>query len=234
MLKAALVSGMLAGVVVAFFHLVLAERVIDRAIQLEHERNRARGVAPAEPVIGRPVQKVGLVVGFILYGAVWGLVFGAAYAVIGERLPAGTAAGRIWVLAALAGWSVAVFPFAKYPANPPGVGDPASIWYRQALYFGFAALSIAGVGIALALSRLRRARESAPGWTAWRAPLAIYAAYVVVLYLVMPANPDPVRMPAGIVWTFRSLSLVGLVLFWASLGAAFSRLEARSSRTPWG
>ena len=41
---------------------------------------------------------------------------------------------------------MAIFPFLKYPANPPGVGEPESIGYRQTLYVGFIALAVLGLG----------------------------------------------------------------------------------------
>jgi hypothetical protein len=62
-----------------------------------------------------------------------------------------------------------------------------------------------------------------------RAVLTLYAVYAVGLYLAMPANPDPVRMPAGLVWTFRAISLAGLVVFWLVLGTSFQWL-ARARR----
>jgi hypothetical protein len=40
----------------------------------------------------------------------------------------------------------------------------------------------------------------------------------------MPANPDPIRMPSDLVWTFRAITLAGLVVFWAVLGPAFAWL----------
>jgi hypothetical protein len=54
--------------------------------------------------------------------------------------------------------------------------------------------------------------------------LILYAVYAVALYLAMPANPDPVRMPADLVWTFRAISLAGLVVFWLALGTSFQWL----------
>jgi hypothetical protein len=118
---------------------------------------------------------------------------------------------------------VAVFPFLKYPANPPGVGEPESIAFRQLLYVGFIAL--AGLGLVAALA-LRRSL-GAPGAGAARrlAPAAVYAVWAVGLYLLMPGNPDPVRLPGDVVGPFRLLSLAGLVVFWGGLGAALALLS---------
>lgn len=221
-LKAAVVAGLIAGAVAAGFHWVLTEPVIDRAIEIEKQQSRAQGAKPGEPVVSRPAQRVGLVVGFLLYGAAWGLLSGVLFHVTRVWQPAAwTEAKRGFVFAALVGWSVAVFPFLKYPANPPGVGDPETIGYRQGLYLGFIGLSVLGAAFASGLQRsLRRA-----GRSAWPIALAGYVVYLAVLYLAMPSNPDPVKMPPQLVWTFRALSLAGLVLFWGVLGGAFGWLS---------
>jgi hypothetical protein len=45
--------------------------------------------------------------------------------------------------------------------------------------------------------------------------------YAAAVYVMMPANPDPVAMPAQLVWTFRAISFAGLIVFWMALGGAF-------------
>jgi len=45
------------------------------------------------------------------------------------------------VLVGLMWWSVALIPFLKYPANPPGVGNPETMAFRQGIQLGFIALS---------------------------------------------------------------------------------------------
>jgi len=217
--KAAVVAGLLAGLVAAGFHSLLTESVIDRAIQIEEQSSQARGRPAEEPLVSRRAQRVGLVFGFLLYGVAWGLLTGIVSHLVRSRLSELSNAKRGLVLAAVAGWSVAIFPFLKYPANPPGVGDPGTIGYRQGLYLGFIGLSIIGAVLAFGLQRLLGGRRSA-----WPFALVLYAACLVVVYLAMPPNPDPVEMPSEIVRTFRALSLAGLVLFWVVLGAAFGWL----------
>lgn len=221
-LKAAVIAGLIAGAVVAGFHSLLIEPVIDRAIEIEERLSQARGAPTEKPVVSRPAQRVGLVFGFVLYGVVWGLLFGVLFHVTRAwQPPAWTSTRQGLLLALLAGWSVAVFPFVKYPANPPGVGDPAMIGYRQGFYLGFIGLSVLGAVLAFGLERsMSRGRRSA-----WPVVLGLYMAYLVVVYLAMPSNPDPLRMPSQVVWKFRALSLAGLVLFWGVLGGAFGWLS---------
>jgi len=228
-LKAAVLAGLLAGLVAAGFHSLLTEPVIDRAIQIEEQASKAQGKPVEEPVVSRRTQRVGLVFGFLLYGGAWGLLAGVVSHLVRSRLPALSDAKRGAVLALLGGWSVAIFPFLKYPANPPGVGEPATIGYRQGLYLGFIGLSIIGAILAFWLQRSLGSRTR----SAWPLALALYVVYLVLVYLAMPSNPDPVGMPSRLVWTFRALSLAGLVLFWGVLGAAFGWLCRERERRAW-
>ena len=44
----------------------------------------------------------------------------------------------------------------KYPANPPAVGDPETIYYRQSLYVGYLVISgFTALALALAWNRLQ-------------------------------------------------------------------------------
>jgi predicted cobalt transporter CbtA len=222
-LVSAVVAGLIAGAVAAVFHQVLTEPVIDRAIAAEEARESAQpGHSHEAPVVSRRGQKIGLVVGLLLYGAIWGVLVGLGVYLTQDWAPADWSLGRRGlVVALLAGWSVALFPFLKYPANPPGVGEPDTIGYRQTLYLGFIVLAVLGLSLAVGLRRLRAASRGAG---AWIAPILFYAAWALGIYVLMPPNPDPVEMSETILRPFRVLSLAGLVVFWAGLGIAFAWL----------
>ena len=220
-LKTVLVStiaaGLIGGALASAFHGLFTEPVIDRAIAAEEQRAAAEPRHHGEePVVSRRGQKIGLVVGLLLYGATWGLVVGLAlHATRGWTRPAWSLGRRGAFLAGLLGWSVAIFPFLKYPANPPGVGEPESIGYRQTLYVGFIALAVLGLALATAL------RRRTGGWLA---PAAFYVAWALGIYFLMPSNPDPVELSQTIVRPFRALSLTGLVIFWSALSAILAVL----------
>lgn len=232
LLRSAVLAGLIAGVAVSIFHLLLAEPVIDRAISLEEQRSAASGASAEAPLVSRAVQKVGLVAGLLLYGAIWGLLFGVAYRVLERHVDAPSVPLRGAFVAALVGWSVALFPFLKYPANPPGVGDAATITYRQTLYFGFVALSVVGLALALGVRRIVASMKEPSGTERVSRLLAVgfYIVYLAAVYVLMPANLDRVDMPAGLVWTFRAISFAGLGLFWAVLAVAFARLTRERAR----
>jgi predicted cobalt transporter CbtA len=223
-LKVAVVAGLIAGAIISGFHTLLIEPVIERAIALEELHGQAHGEARAEPVVDRPTQRWGLVLGFILYGAIWGLLLGVLmYLTQGWRPTTWTIVRYGVVLAVLVGWSVALFPFLKYPGNPPGIGEAETVGYRQALYVGFIGLSVVGTILAVGLFRLlnRPAWASSPAGRRWLLVTAFYLIYAAAIYAVLPANPDPIEMPADLVWTFRLVSFVGLMLFWMILGGVF-------------
>jgi predicted cobalt transporter CbtA len=212
-MRAALLAGVAAGLLAALFNFILTEPIIDRAITLETLRHQAEGTYE-EPMVSRGAQQVGLFVGFVLFGLTWSLLLGAAYHISQRWLPAWSRLGRGLLLAALGLWAVALFPALKYPANPPGVGDPDTIGYRQALYLGFLGLSVAAALVASIVAYRR----------GWRVGVAVLAVVSLVLFVAMPPNPDPLTMPADIVIPFRLFSALGLCVFWAAMGLVFGAL----------
>jgi hypothetical protein len=60
---------------------------------------------------------------------------------------------------------------------------------------------------------------------------AFYVIYAAVIYAALPANPDPVEMPADLIWTFRLISFVGLMLFWVILAGVFGWFARGTSPT---
>jgi predicted cobalt transporter CbtA len=215
----ALLAGILAGVAAATFHFIATEGVIDRAIMLETLRHQAEGTYE-EPMVSREVQKFGLFVGFVIYGVTWSLLFGAGFYVLQRWLDSDSVVKRAATLAAAGFWSVALFPFLKYPANPPGVGDPETITLRQTLYLTVLGVSIAGMLLSIALAHYR----------GWRQALLALLAFDAVVYALLPGNPDAIRTPLDILWTFRALSVAGLAVFWCVLGLSFGLLLQRQER----
>jgi Probable cobalt transporter subunit (CbtA) len=231
-LKVSIVAGVIAGALISGFHALLLEPVIERAIALEEQHSQTRGEAHAEPVVDRPTQRWGLVLGFVAYGAIWGLLLGVLlYLTQGWRPATWTMVRYGVVLAVLLGWSVAWFPFLKYPANPPGIGDADTVGYRQALYVGFIGLSVLGTATALGVFRLLHRPTGVPAHGRARGlwVIAVYVIYAAAIYVVFPANPDPVEMPAELVWIFRLIAFAGLLLFWVSLAGLFGWLARDTS-----
>ncbi|MSQ27732.1 MAG: hypothetical protein EXR51_06300 [Dehalococcoidia bacterium] len=220
-LRNALVAGLLAGLITAAFHFAFTETVIEQAIALEQAHTAEHGTAEsAPPVVSREGQRLGLFLGYGIYGLMWGLLFGVVFATLRLARRSGAGAGPSgWWLALLAGWSVGVLPFLKYPANPPGVGDPDTISYRLGLYAALLALSVIGTAAAAYAGH-----RMAPGGNGRALSAALAILWGAILVLAMPANPDAVSAPEALLQSFRALSLAGLALFWISFAIGFGWL----------
>jgi hypothetical protein len=163
------------------------------------------------------------VLGFVLLGISWGMVFGVAFQAAQRWLPAMSRFKQGLTMALFAYWTVALLPFLKYPANPPGMGDPETIGERQALYAGFLALSVItvllGVWLMSALqTRLANGtRATSLGWAA-------IVGISLLLFVLMPGIPEVSELPSDLLNWFRVMSVLGLTVFWATMGVLFGKL----------
>ena len=135
-----------------------------------------------------------------------------------------------FVSAGIGFWALSLFPFLKYPLNLPGVGESDTLVLCQGFQFLFFALSIGGVvALLVFLNRINRSAESLAKKQRNVARMGLlYGAFAVVLYFVLPSNPNPVTASSEIVWRFRVLFLLGHFLLWGLLAAGVAVLLSRS------
>ena len=74
--------------------------------------------------------------------------------------------------------------------------------------------------------RLHDGLRAGPSAKAWAAA-ALYCAGLAVIFLALPADPDPLDAPADLVWRFRMASLGGLAAAWATLALTTGALLTR-------
>ena len=124
------------------------------------------------------------------------------------------------VVGALGFWTISLFPFFKYPLNPPGVGEESTLLMRQSFQVLTILLSAAAtIGILLAMKVINTGATE----LSQRAPkylgLAVgYLVFVVALLVVIPGNPDPIPVPVDLLEQFRTLTIIGNFLSWMLLG----------------
>ena len=219
--------GVGAGVASALLLSVTGEPLVRQAIAIEEARSVAPAAAEPELVSRAAQSGPGLFLGLGLVGAAFGVLLALTSWGLRRAHP-DPFRRSLWAGVLLFG-SITLLPWLKYPPNPPAVGDPDTILRRQALYVSLIALSLALVMLGVALAgRLRRA-----GWPEARrvAVLAIVGALAVGLALAaLPAAPDPVTVPATLIWRFRLSSLGGNAVLWAILSVGFGVLAAEGSR----
>src|SRR5215813_13438522 len=232
MMRMLLVRGMIAGLAAGALALVFAwifgEPQVGHAIRFENQQARLAGAVPAPQLVARTIQETfGLAPGVGLVGVALGGLFSIAFAVcygrIGQFGPRATSA-----LVAIGGFTaIELVPFLKYPADPPSVGNPATIGHRTALYFALIAISFAACVASVLIGRRLAPRFG--NWNACLLAAAALIALVAVAYLVMPAiNEVPADFPAAVLWRFRLASLGIQTVLWATLGLAFGALIERS------
>jgi predicted cobalt transporter CbtA len=239
-LRRGVAAGLLAGLLAGLFAFVMGEPQLDQAIGLE-ESNHQEGQASTAhedgghasgnggEVFSRSVQKVGLFFATGLSGAFVGGLFGLVFAYLRPRLTPESDWNRSLLLALVIFVGAALIPFLKYPANPPTVGDPATIGVRTAAYFAMVGLSLLAILIAWYASRLLRER----GVSAPIRQIAVGLGLVIVvtgLFVALPAATDPGEFPAALLWSFRLSSLGTQLVLWTGLGVVFGLLCERANR----
>lgn len=233
-LRRGMAAGLLAGLLAGLFAFVSGEPLLDQAIALEssaHTDHAVHGQAHAEggEVFSRSTQKAGLFVATGFTGVFVGGLFGLAFTYFRGRLASESDWGRSLSLAAGIFAGAALFPFLKYPANPPTVGDPATIRARTAAYFAMVGLSLLAVLISWYASGLLQRRGVSTPVRHVTVGLGL-AAVVITLFLVLPATSDPGDFPAGLLWSFRLSSLGTQLVLWTGLGVFFGALCERAGR----
>jgi len=137
-----LFSGAIAGTFLGLINQVVVEPYIDKAIGIQTQAAINGGgqvIDPVQQSSYRVWQKEGGIVASTIYGislsALFGVIF--VYSRNSVLLPSSSNRMRALVLAAIMFFVLFVVPSLKYPANPPGVGNPQTIYYRETLYVGF-------------------------------------------------------------------------------------------------
>lgn len=255
-------TGVLGGLVALVFARVFAEPLVQQGIDYEAGRSEAAmalavaagGAHDMEgpELFSRAVQaNLGIAVGMVAFGLAVGCFFAVAYCLALGRV--GRVSPRsLSLLVAGAGFLLLyLVPFLKYPANPPAVGNGATIAQRAGLYGVMVVASVVFGAAALWLGRRLAARLGS-----WTATLLAGLAFVVAIGVVMAAlpslgslgangeagallteTPQPLRdafgaivypgFDADVLYWFRLYSVIAQAILWGVIGVAFAPLAER-------
>jgi predicted cobalt transporter CbtA len=213
-----LLAGAIAGTILATINIGVVKPFIDTAIDIENQNAAAAGetINPIEFNNYRLWQKGGEIAAGTILGLSIGALFGIVFAYSRSSIPGSSNKRKALILAGIMWFVLFLVPAIKYPANPPAVGDPETIYYRQTLYIAYLAISgFAALGLALLyrkMGEIQTKKVIVP---------AIYAAIMVGAYLAMPANPDEITAPMDLVTGFRIASGLTMSIFWGLLSIIF-------------
>ena len=215
---------MLAGLLAGLFAFFFGEPFVEGAIRLEEAAGDQGG-----EIFSHSTQKIGLFFATGLFGVTVGGVFGLAYAYFRDRLASKSEWNRSLSLTGAIFAGAFLIPFVKYPANPPTVGDPTTIGERTASYLAMVTLSLLIVLAAWYAARALRVQGTYAPVRQLTVGLGVIVA-VGVLFLALPAAPDPGDFPSSLLWNFRLSSLGTQLVFWTGLGVIFGLFCERANR----
>lgn len=213
-----LLAGAIAGTILGAINQVAVEPYINHAVELEMQNTNQSSqiINPAEFTAYRLWQRGGEIVAGTILGLSIGSLFGIVFAYTHSSVPGSNNKKKALIVAGIMWFVLFLIPALKYPANPPAVGDPETIYYRQSLYVAFLVISgFSALGLAFLyrkMGALNIKKAIIP---------AAYAAIISGAYLAMPANPDPINAPMDLVMGFRITSAITISMFWGLLGVIF-------------
>jgi hypothetical protein len=227
-----LLAGLIAGLLAGAFAYVAGEPHVEAAIAIEEAATHAEAAAGAhdheDALVSRNGQRGGLFLATSLFGAAMGGLLATAYVLLARRRRDDDGlAGLLLAGAALLG--AVIVPFLKYPANPPAVGDPATINQRTVTYLLMVVLGL--VAVWAGSLGYRSVGAQAPPWLRAAAAVGGFLLVTAVSYVVMPSFQEvPADFPATLLWDFRLASLGTQVVLWTGIGLLFAALMHHERR----
>ena len=212
-----LLSGASAGVIHGTINFAIVEPYLDQAIGIENQNLFASGEEEDTPQFWaeydgyRVWQKSGQILAGVILGVSMGSLFGIVFALSRNSLPGNNDIKKSIVLAGMMWSALYLIPFLKYPANPPTVGDGETVVLRAILYLSFIAIS--GIGV-ISFYQLSKKFKNNKKFVA----LIGYGLFIIIVFVVMPENPDEITAPMNLVSEFRMMSVLGITSFWISIG----------------
>ncbi|WP_328417632.1 CbtA family protein [Micromonospora sp. NBC_00389] len=228
-----LLAGLAAGLLAGTFAYVAGEPHVEGAIAIEqaaaHAEPAGGGHDHEDALVSRSGQRGGLFLATGLFGAAMGGLLATAYVLLCRRRRAYDDGRSGLLLAGAALLGVVIVPFIKYPANPPAVGDPATIDQRTGTYLLMVVLGL--VAVWAGSLGYRALGDGAPQWLRATTALGGFLLVTAVSYVVLPSFQEvPDDFPAALLWDFRLASLGTQVVLWTGIGLLFAALMNHERR----
>jgi hypothetical protein len=227
LLTRGMLVGLVAGVLAFGFARIFGEPQVQHAIDFETYLSKLHHDPEERELVSRGVQRswgllTGTVVTRVALGGIFSLVFAGIYGRVGRLGVRGTSLG----LAIAAFATITLVPATKYPANPPTIGNPATIGRRTVLYFAMIAICILA---AVAATRIRRTSLERLGtWNASILAGVLFVVVVAVAELILPGvHETPKGFDPDVLWRFRIASLGINLTMWTVIALGFGAVADR-------
>jgi predicted cobalt transporter CbtA len=218
-----LFSGAIAGTLLGLINQVVVEPFIDKAIGIQTQRaiDAGENIDPVQQLHYRVWQKAGEVVASTIYGISLSALFGIVFVYSRNSLPGSNNKKKALVLTGIMFVVLFLIPSLKYPANPPGVGNPDTIYYRENLYVGFIAISgFSSLALALLYTKklVKNINRPSKSKENIAIPVLLYLVIMGSAYLLFPPNPDKITISMDLIMTFRVAGAFTIGIFWGLMG----------------
>ena len=223
-LVVALISGAIAGTVLGLVNLALVEPYLDKAIGIEVQNAIDEGdkVDQIEHLNYRFWQKGGEIIAGTVLGMSFGSLLGIVFA-FGRKIINGSNVKKALVLSGVIWLVIFMIPAIKYPANPPSVGSPDTINYRDSLFVSFILISgFTALGLTILYSKWNSKTS-----LKFIVVSVIYGVVMVGAFIAVPPCPDKITVPMDLVIEFRIITITTMTMFWIILGTTFGLLWER-------
>lgn len=226
-------AGAVAGLAGAAIMYFLVEPSIKAAIAIEEASTKASEAAGhvhmSDEIVTRGEQVAFGLLTVLVVSTLIGVAFALVLRSLGRRLTDRDGPGAAMTAAGLGFLCFTLAPALVIPANPPSVGDPATVDARTLTYIGT-------IVCALALTTLVVAASRARGLSPRNRVLAATALGVLGVLVLRFAIPDtssaiPADVPADLIWKFRLGSLAEIGSMWLVMAAAYGWLSAAPTRS---
>jgi predicted cobalt transporter CbtA len=225
-----LLAGAIAGTILGILNQGIIEPYIEQAIVLENEKaivEEGEIINTVEFNNYRLWQRGGEIAAGTILGISIAALFGIVFAYSRKSIPGSNNKKKALILAGIMWFVLFLVPGLKYPANPPAVGDPETIYYRQSLYLAYLAISsFTALGVALVYRKVKTIQSKKKVVIL----PAIYAFIMVASYLTLPPNPDAINAPTDLVTGFRIASGFTMSIFWGLLGIILGAFWDKTKR----
>ncbi len=216
-----LLAGFASGLLYGLLNILFVTPYIEKATELEAIRS-GFNLGP-EYFAYRTWQLQGGLLAALLVGIAYSALYTLVY-ILSKSIDKGV---KRAVMLALIIWMVIyLVPAIKYPANPPGVGEPDTIYYRQIIFVTYLLVSsISALALALIRTRLTNSNNRI------KRDVIIITTYSLIMftaYILMPNNPDPINTDSSILLGFRVSSALTVLVLWLMLGLTSSLLWSKS------
>jgi len=205
----------MAGLILSCINYLVVEPTTDKAIGYETQRDIAKGINVDFNQLHnyRIWQKAGTFAAGAIIGLAYGALIGVVYIFARKYLPFSDDRKKAILLAALMYLAFYLVPFSKYPANPPSVGDPNTIVFRQHQYTSYQVVSVS-IALLMGILFFKFRKVNKIGLII----PAIYIVLITSMYFIWPPNPDKILTPMFVINTFRALTGATMAMFFILLG----------------